>query len=112
MRATKYNKSEICKMAYKFINEQGMTQSEAMRKAWAVAKLQVRMKVSIVQFFYIKKSTGEIRQAFGTTDPNRYEYTPTGTGRRGNYADCIQYWDTEKQGFRMFKTYNLVNVIA
>ena len=112
MRTSKYNKSEICRMAYRFVNEQGMGQSEAMKKAWAVAKLQVIMKSGIVQFFYIKKSTGELRQAFGTTDPHRYDYTPTGAGRKGNYTDCVQYWDTEKKGFRMFKSYNLVNVIA
>lgn len=112
MRTLKYNKRGICRMAYGFINGQGMTQSETMRKAWAVAKLQERMRDGIVQFFYIKKSTGELRQAFGTTDPHRYDYTPSGTGRKGSYTDCIQYYDTEKRSFRMFKSYNLVNVMA
>lgn len=106
----RYNLSNICKMAYGFIQKQGMTQSEAMRQAWMVEKLKVALKTRVVEFFYIKKSTGEMRQAFGTTDPHRYNYTATGNGRHGNYADCVQYWDFEKQAFRMFKTYNLVKV--
>lgn len=102
---------DMMMIAWSMNRKCGYSMSEAMKKAWQVVKLQARMRTGIVQFYYIKKSTGELRQAFGTTDPHRYEYTPSENGRRGNFADCIQYYDTEKQGFRMFKTYNLVNVI-
>lgn len=104
----KYDLSKVCRMAYGFIHEEGMNQVEAMKKAWMNVKLQVEMRTKIVCFFFIKKSTGELRQAFGTTDPHRYSYEPKGVGHQGNFKDCVQYWDTEKQGFRMFKTYNLV----
>lgn len=106
----KYNKSTICHQAYRFISEFGLTQDAAMRKAWAVSKLQVMMKNGIVQFFYVKKSTGELRQAFGTLDPHRIDYTSKGESRK--FKDCVCYYDTEKHGFRTFKTYNLVNVVA
>ena len=83
---------------------------EAMHICWMNLKLKKAMKTRVVQFFFIKASTGELRQAFGTTDPHRYEYEAKG-GRNGNYAHCVQYWDTEKQGFRMFKDFNLVSVV-
>lgn len=105
-------RSTVCKMAYNFIRVQGMKQSEAMRKAWANVKLADRMGKGIVEFWFVKATTGELRQAHGTTDPHRYHYESRGVGRRGNFSDCVQYWDTDKQGFRMFKTYNLVRVSA
>lgn len=106
----RYNLSSICKMAYGFIHKQGFTQSEAMKQAWRVEKLKVALRERVVKFYYIKKSTGELREAFGTTDPHRYTYEAKGEGHRGNFADCVQYWDTEKQSFRCFKTYNLVKI--
>ena len=99
------------KTAWQFVKMNGFTMAEAMKQAWLLVKLAIAMKTKVVQFFYMKQN-GEMRQAFGTTDTNRYEYTATGTGRRGNYADCFQYWDTVKGGFRMFKKYNLIRVIA
>lgn len=100
---------ELMLLSWTMVREQGFTMSEAMKKAWMNYKLRVAMKTRIVQFFFIKASTGELRQAFGTTDTSRYSYEARG-GRNGNYAHCVQYWDCEKNGFRMYKDYNLVRV--
>lgn len=100
---------ELMTLAWSMVKEQGFTMREAMRKAWMNYKLCKAMKTRIVQFFFIKASTGELRQAFGTTDTSRYSYEAKG-GRSGNYAHCVQYWDTVKNSFRMFKDYNLVRV--
>ena len=100
---------EMMTKAWSFVKNQGYTLSEAMKIAWMNLKLRKAMKTRIVQFFYIKKSTGELRQAFGTTDPHRYDYEAKG-GRNGNFDGCVQYYDTEKKSFRMFKDYNLVRV--
>ena len=102
------NKAKVCKMAISLIRDFGFGQADAMKKAWAVMKLEKAMTNKVVTFWYIKKTTGELREAHGTTDPHRYHYESTGTGRKGDFANCVQYWDTEKQGFRMFKTYNFV----
>ena len=100
---------ELMVKSWSYVKRYGYTISEAMKVAWMNLKLRKAMKTRIVKFFYIKKSTGETREAYGTTDPTRYNYEAKG-GRNGNYEDCVQYYDTEKQGFRMFKDYNLVRV--
>lgn len=100
---------EVMTLAWRTFKVTGEKFADCLKRAWQVVKLKVAMKTRIVRFYYIKKSTGELRQAFGTLDPHRYEYEPKG-GRTGSYADCVQYWDTEKGGFRMFKSYNLVRV--
>ncbi|MCH3993005.1 MAG: SH3 beta-barrel fold-containing protein [Prevotella sp.] len=102
------NKAKVCKMAISLIRDFGFGQSEAMIKAWQVMKLEKAMTNKVVTFWYVKKTTGELREAHGTTDPHRYNYAGKGVGHKGNFQNCVQYWDTEKQGFRMFKTYNFV----
>lgn len=104
----KFKLSEIMRNAWRICKVTGESFADCLKKAWQIAKLVKRMKSGIVQFFYMKQN-GELRQAFGTTDPSRYEYTPTGTGKKVN-DDCIRYWDTVKGGFRMFKKYNLISV--
>lgn len=101
---------EIMTLAWRIFRVTGESFAACLKRAWMNYKLKVAMMTRIVRFAYIKKSTGELRTAIGTTDPHRYEYTPTGNGRNGNFADCVQYWDQEADGFRMFKTYNLVSV--
>lgn len=101
--------SELMRNAWRICRVTGKSFAECLKKAWMVLKLKATMKTQIVQFFFMKQN-GEMRQAFGTTDTNRFEYTPTGNGRKGDFSDCIQYWDTVKGGFRMFKIYNLVSI--
>lgn len=108
---TRETMRDIMQTAWTFVKRNGLTISEALKIAWRNFKLQVAMKSRVVEFWYKKATTGELRQAFGTTDPSRYDYTPTGNGHRGPYADCVQYWDTAKGAFRMFKTYNLKSVV-
>lgn len=100
---------DVMTKAWVMVREQGYTMSEALKVAWMNVKLVKAMKTRVVQFFFIKATTGEMRQAFGTTDTSRYHYEAKG-GRSGNFAHCVQYWDTVKQAFRMFKDYNLVRV--
>lgn len=107
--AFKKQMQEIMRIAWRIFRVTGETFSDCLRKAWMNYKLRCAMMTRIVRFAYIKKSTGELRTAIGTCDPTRYDYTPTGNGRNGNFADCVQYYDKEADGFRMFKTYNLVS---
>lgn len=101
--------SEIMNTAWQIWRTTGENFADCLRRSWLCYKLRCAMMTRIVRFAYIKKSTGELRTAIGTTDPHRYEYTPTGNGRQGNFADCVLYYDKEADGFRMFKTYNLVS---
>lgn len=97
------------KLSWQFVRRNGMGMADAMRCAWANFKVKNAMRTKVVEFWYKKATTGEIRQAFGTTDPHRYEYTAVG-GQDTKPADCVRYWDCVKQGWRMFKDYNLIKV--
>lgn len=103
-----FNKSEIFKMAWRMVRENGFNMKLALHTSWDNFKLKLAMKTNIVKFRY-QKVDGSIREAFGTTDSSRYTYQPTGNGRPVP-SDCVRYWDTQKLGFRMFKTYNLLSV--
>lgn len=113
MKRIDFNKSmkNLMNEAWRLVKVYGYTMAAAMKQCWAVKKLRDRMKRGVVHFFFIKKSTGELREAFGTLDETRINYMGTGEGRKGNFADCVQYWDTVKNGWRMFKTYNLSQVM-
>lgn len=58
--------SIIMRTAWQMCRATGVTFAECLHKAWQVFKLKIKMRAGIVQFFYLKSSTGELRQAFGT----------------------------------------------
>ena len=99
---------EIMNIAWQIFRITGETISACLKRAWTNFKLRNAMRTRIVRFSYIKKSTGELRVAYGTTDPHRYTYEAVG-GRDTKPNDCTRYWDTEACGFRMFKIFNLVS---
>lgn len=100
--------SEIMNTAWQIWRTTGENFADCLRRSWQCYKLRCAMMTRIVRFTYIKKTTGELRNAIGTLDPHRYHYEAVG-GRDYKPADCIRYWDTEAQGFRMFKIFNLVS---
>lgn len=97
--------SNIMKTAHTFIKQNGMTLSQALKKAWANAKVVANMAKGVVRFEYIKISTGEHRIAYGTLQPSRL---PETKGNRREYAHLQTYWDTIKQGWRSFCKAELV----
>ena len=106
---TTTDRKTIFTLAWEFVRKCGYTMSEALTTAWRNIKLRKAMTNKVVEFWYKKATTGELRQAFGTTDTRRYHYEAVG-GRDYKPADCVRYWDTVKGGFRMFKNYNLIKV--
>ncbi len=105
---------QVMNMAHSIMKATGYTRtwSDVLKNAWQVIKLQVAMRTKQVEFWFIKATTGEMRQAFGTLrstiiDP-LIKHDPN--WRRGK--DCITYFDVQKQEFRCFKSYNLVKVVA
>ena len=105
----KNNMREVMTTAWQIFRTTGELFADCLKRAWQCNKLRKAMLTRIVRFTYIKKTTGELRNALGTLDTSRYDYEAVG-GRDNKPADCIRYWDTEAQGFRMFKIFNLVSV--
>ena len=67
------------------------------------------MKQGIVEFMFVKKSTGKKRTAHGTL--NRKLIPPEAQRKRGRPKkrpdDLVIYYDTDKQAIRSFKDYLL-----
>lgn len=102
--------SNIMSEAWRMFRITGESFATCLKRAWQLAKLAKAMKTKVVQFFYIKASTGELRQAFGTLQSSVIDGLVKGTGRKQN-DNCMTYFDQEAQGFRSFKKFNLVKVI-
>ncbi len=78
------------------------TFSDALKQAWKIIKLRMKMKFSNVVFQY-KKVDGSIRNAVGTLNVS---YESKG-GKSVNYS-VVNYFDTESNGWRSFKSENLI----
>ena len=98
---------EVMTMAWQFVKRNGLSMSEAMKRAWANMKLKVALKQRIVKF-YFQKVDGSLREAYGTLKENIIPAT-SGDNRKRN--DTVQvYFDTEKQEYRCFKKANLIKM--
>ncbi len=98
---------EVMTMAWQFVKRNGLSMSEAMKRAWANMKLKVALKQRIVKF-YFQKVDGSLREAYGTLKENLIPAT-SGDNRKRN--DTVQvYFDTEKQEYRCFKKANLIKM--
>ena len=60
-------------------------------KAAMVAELKKRMQTSVVEFFFVKKSTGELRHAFGTTMSSLASTHINGRGISGDSVNTIRF---------------------
>lgn len=99
---------EVMLMAWRFFKVTGESFSECLKKSWLILKLSKEMKSRTVQFFYQKVNV-EIRQAFGTMKEEKIHDKIKGTGVRKN-EDLFNYWDTEADGWRSFKKFNLIKI--
>ena len=102
-----YNLSSIMSEAHRISRITGMSMSESLKRAWLNEKLNISMRTRICHFYY-KKVSGEIREAYGTRMPRYTEGTVQGTGR--THKDCFTYYDTIADGWRSFKTYNIISI--
>lgn len=95
------------KLAWQFVKKNGMTMAEAMKAAWANAKLRLAMRERIVKFYY-QKVDGSIREAYGTLKEILIPATAE-SGRKKNDTVSV-YFDTEKGEWRCFKKANLLRM--
>lgn len=83
---------------------------DGISKALLIEQLKKKLRSGqIVKFAYLK-SNGEVRVAFGTTNPDFVRDKVCGWGEsRENYATSA-YYDLEKGGWRSFRWENLIAV--
>lgn len=98
-----FNLSNIFNRAWSLVKTYGISMSEALRKAWAIAKLRKQMAKGIVKFAYYKVD-GSIRTAWGTL---KESILPATSGRKSS-DKVVTYYDTEKREYRCFKPINII----
>ena len=83
---------------------------DGIGKALLIEQLKKKLRSGqIVKFAYLK-SNGEVRIAFGTTNPDFVKDKVCGLGEsRESYATTA-YYDLEKGGWRSFRWENLIAV--
>lgn len=87
------------------------TGSEEMglMKSLLIDTLKAKLQAGTCRFFY-KKLNGEIREAWGTTNPSLMANKIIGNGYSGEQTNTVKYWDVERGGFRCLRIENLMAV--
>lgn len=75
------------------------------------AKRQMR-STSGCHFLYLKVSTNEVREAYGSLNNSLCAKHINGRGESPENWGCCAYWDMEKGGFRSFRWENLIAVLS
>ena len=79
-------------------------------KSQMIDLLKEKLKNGVAHFLYIKQSTQEIREAWGTCNGQLMKATQNGRGLSGDQVNTIKYWDCEKGGYRSLRYENLIQV--
>ena len=79
-------------------------------KAQMIDLLKAKLQSGVAHFVYIKQSTGEVREAWGTCASNLMKATQNGRGLTGDAVNTIKYYDVIAGGYRSTRYENLVQV--
>lgn len=82
----------------------------AVVKAQMIDLLKAKLQSGVAHFVYIKQSTGEVREAWGTCASNLMKATQNGRGLTGDAVNTIKYYDVIAGGYRSTRYENLVQV--
>lgn len=100
--------------ASKIMEARNVTRSFAVISAWRAWRLLDALSQGKVAFYY-RKTEGETRFAIGTLcrgiDRHFDDYLSKNAGRvkdAKRESCCFVYWDCQKNGFRTFKSYQLL----
>lgn len=92
-----------------FIANQTGSVEMGVIKSLQVTLLLEKLHNGIAHFEFIKKSTGELREAWGTL-ANNLVSAKVKTGQRRTNHNCICYFDVERGEFRSCLVQNITKV--
>ena len=92
-----------------FIANQTGSVEMGVIKSLQVSLLMEKLHNGIAHFEFIKKSTGELREAWGTLANNLVSAKVKGCQRRNN-PNCICYFDVERGEFRSCLISNITKI--
>lgn len=95
---------QVMNMAWSFIKNKRLGLSEALKLAWANAKLKTALKKGVVEFAY-RKLDGTIRRAIGTLSS---VLVPPTNGGGYQHRDYQTYFDIEKGSWRRYSYLNVI----
>ncbi len=79
-------------------------------KSQMIDLLKAKLQSGVAHFIYIKQSTGEVREAWGTCAGNLMRATQNGRGLSGDAVNTVKYYDVMAGGYRSLRYENLVQV--
>jgi len=79
-------------------------------KSQMIDLLKEKLRNGVAHFIYIKQSTGEVREAWGTCASNLMRATQNGRGLSGDAVNTVKYYDVMAGGYRSLRYENLVQV--
>jgi len=105
------NLQSIMNLAWRFVREENMTISNALKIAWKNAKLYLAMKDNIVNFKF-RKVDGSIRSTSGTLSFEIIPATsmPSCTNPHKKNSNRQAYFDMDKKEWRSYKRENLIAI--
>lgn len=106
---TSKTRSNVCKLAWNLVKNNGFTLAEAMKQAWKNIKLTAAMLGKVVHFTF-RKVDGTIREAVGTLVESLLPALK-GTGRKASQNVQV-YFDLDRKAFRSFKKDSLISFEA
>jgi hypothetical protein len=98
-------KSKVFILAHK-LRSKFNSWSECLKFAWAKIKLVANLRKGVYSFSFIKKSTGEVREAKGTLNQSliNYEYK----GGSWSKWNIVRFFDTKINEFRCLDVRTLI----
>ena len=79
-------------------------------KAMMIENLKEKLRSGVAHFLYMKKN-GELREAFGTTNPVVAAKYTNGNGCTRELFCTTAYYDIERGAWRSFRWENLVKIL-
>lgn len=92
------------------IAQRSQSEEIGIIKAMMIEQLITKLANGIAHFIYVKKSTGELREAWGTTQPNIAKAKTNGRGVSRELYKTTAYYDVEKGGWRSMRWESIVKV--
>lgn len=105
------NRSEVLTLAHQIRRQnQFLTWGQCQAQAWKVARLRLALRAGAARFTF-QKQDGEMREAYGTLNPDLFRYEHKG-GDRAECPTAIKYFDLDKNAWRSFRAERIMQVAA
>lgn len=106
-----FTRSEVLSLAWAIRRQnQFLTWGQCQTQAWQVVRLRAVLRAGATRFTF-QKQDGEVREAYGTLNPNLFKYEMKGSDRAENLT-AIKYFDLDKQAWRSFRAERILQVAA